>query len=96
MYCRLIRYAIKPDRIEEARTLGDGILAISRDLPGIKELLNLQRRDGTGILMGIYIDKKSADEAAPRIVESLGRIVHLLADVPVPEGYRVINHEVIE
>ncbi len=96
MYCRLIRYAIRPDRIEEARALGDGILAMSRDLEGVKELINLQRSNGTGILMGIYADKESADAAAPRIIESLSQIVHLLADTPVPEAYRVINHEVIE
>ncbi len=95
MYCRLIRYAVKPDRIDEARTLGDHILALSREFDGITELINLQRSNGKGILMGIYVDREAADAAAPRIVETLGQVMHLMEESPVPEGYRVVNHEVI-
>ncbi len=94
MYARLTRYKIKPEHIDEARTLVNGMGSAGIDSAGVFQLINLGREDGSGMLIAIYQSKEDAGRVFERIKEAWSQFEHLLDGPREPEEFDVVSYEV--
>jgi len=96
MYAKATRYAIKPGMIEEAQELSRHLLPAAAIIPGLKELLNLQRDDGKGILIEIYENADEAARAEPAVRHVWDQFRHLYSEATISDGYDVRGRAFIE
>ncbi len=94
MYARLTRYKIKPEFIDEARTLVNEMGRAGIDSAGVFQLINLGGEDGSGVLIAIYQSKEDAGRASDRIKQAWSQFMHLLDQPPEPEDFDVVSYEV--
>lgn len=93
MHARLTRYKIKPEHIDEARTLVNGMGSAGIDNAGMFQLINLGGEDGSGVLIAVYQSKEDADRIAGRAVEAWAQFMHLLDGPPESEEFDVLAFE---
>lgn len=96
MYAKATRYAIKPGMIEEAQELSRRLLPTAAIIPGLKELLNLQREDGEGIMIEIYETADEAARAEPAARHVWDQFRHLYSEATTSDGYDVRGRAFID
>ncbi len=96
MYIRVTRFEDKVDKIDEARALAWRLIPEIRQISGLKEFINAQRDDGSGVTIAVYASQADAEAAGPKAKELWSRFSNVWASPPVTEEYEVRIHEVID
>ena len=96
MYIRVTRFEDKVDKIDEAQALAWRLIPEIRQISGLKEFINAQRDDGSGITIAVYAGQADAEAALPKAKELWSRFSDVWASPPVTEEYEVLIHEVID
>ena len=69
MYIRVTRFEDKVDKIDEAQALAWRLIPEIRQISGLKEFINAQRDDGSGITIAVYAGQADAEAALPKAKE---------------------------
>ncbi len=96
MYIRVTRFEDKVDKIDEARALAWRLIPEIRQISGLKEFINAQRDDGSGVTIAVYASQADAEAAGLKAKELWSRFSNVWASPPVTEEYEVRIHEVID
>ena len=92
MYARITPYKLKPGTVEaataRARELKPEIMA----LPGMVNFTNVVNADGAGYIVSLVESRELSDGNVERVREIWGKMGEFLAEIPVPEGYDVVDH----
>lgn len=92
MFARITPYKLKPGMVEaataRARELKPEIMA----LPGMINFTNVVNPDGAGYVISLVESRELSDGNVERVREIWGKMGEFLAEMPVPEGYDVVDH----
>ncbi len=92
MFARVTPYQLKPGTVEaataRARELKPDIMA----LPGMISFTNTVNEDGKGYVLSIVESRELSDGNVERVKAIWSKMGEFLAEMPVPEGYDVVDH----
>ena len=93
MFARVTKYRMKPDSIETAMAMLDGLKPQIMALAGLKQFINMMNDDGTGCVVSI-VESEEQSNANQAAVQALwGQFADHLAEPPTMEGFNIIMNE---
>ncbi len=92
MFARITPYKLRAGTVEaataRARELKPEIMA----LPGMINFTNVLNADGSGYVISLVESREVSDGNIERVRQIWSKMGEFLAEMPVPEGYDVVDH----
>ena len=93
MFASVIDVQLKPGTFDEAMDITRAALPDMREIPGIKQIISIDKGNDHGLVVAIYESQAAQEAAAPKAQEILGRIAGLAAAAPQRLGCEVNINE---
>ena len=93
MFASVVEVQLKPGNLDEAVDITRAALPELRDVPGIKQLISIDKGNDQGLVVVIYESQAAQEAATPKAQELLGRIGGLAAAPPQRLGCEVNINE---
>lgn len=93
MFASVIEVQLKPGTLDEAMDITRAALPEMRELPGLKQLISIDKGNDQGLVVAIYESQAAQESAAPKAQEILGRIAALATAPPQRMGCEVTIYE---
>ncbi len=95
MFASVIDVQLKPGTLDEAMGITRAALPEMREIPGLKQIISIDKGNDQGLVIAIYESQAAQEAAAPKAQEVLGRIAGLAAAPPQRLGCEVLINEQI-
>ncbi len=82
MFASVIEVQRKPGTLDEAMDIVRAAVPELRNIPGLKQLISIDKGNDQSVVIAIYESQAAQEEAAPKAQEILGRIAGLVAAPP--------------
>ncbi len=93
MFASVIDVQLKPGTLDEAMDITRAALPEMREIPGLKQIISIDKGSDQGLVIAIYESQAAQEAAAPKAQEVLGRIAGLAAAPPQRLGCEVLINE---
>ena len=93
MFASVIDVQLKPGTFDEAMAITRAAIPEMKDIPGIRQIISIDKGNDHGLVLAIYESKAAQEAAAPKAQEILGRIAGLAAAAPQRLGCEVNINE---
>ncbi len=93
MFASVIEIQLKPGTLDEAIGITRAALPEMREIPGIKQLISIDKGNDLGLVIAIYESQAAQEAATSKAQEILGRIAGLAAALPQRLGCEVTINE---
>ena len=93
MFASVIEVQLKAGTFDEAMAITRAALPDMKDIPGIKQIISIDKGNDQGLVVAIYESQAAQEAAAPKAQEILGRIAGLAAAPPQRLGCEVNINE---
>ncbi len=93
MFASVIEIQLKPGTLDEAVDITRAALPEMREVPGLKQLISIDKCNDQGLVIAIYESQAAQEAATPKAQEILGRIAGLAAAPPQRMGCEVNINE---
>ncbi len=93
MFASVIDVQLKPGTLDEAMDITRAALPEMREIPGLKQIISIDKGNDQGLVIAIYESQAAQEAAAPKAQEVLGRIAGLAAAPPQRLGCEVLINE---
>ncbi len=93
MFASVIDVQLKPGTLDEAMDITRAALPEMREIPGLKQIISIDKGNDQGLVIAIYESQAAQEAAAPKAQEVLGRIAGLAAAPPQRMGCEVNINE---
>lgn len=92
MFARITPYKLKPGTIEAATARARELRPEIMGLPGMIDFTNAVNADGSGYIVSLLKSREEAEGNIERVRAIWAKMGEFLAEMPVPEGYDVVDH----
>ncbi len=93
MFASVIEIQLKPGTLDEAVDITRAALPEMREIPGIKQLISIDKGNDLGLVIAIYESQAAQEAATSKAQEILSRIAGLAAALPQRLGCEVNINE---
>lgn len=93
MFASVIEVQLKSGTLDEAMDITRAALPELREVPGLKQLISVDKGNDQGLVVAIYESQAAQEAAAPKAQEILGRIAGLASAPPQRAGCEVNINE---